>query len=255
MARAVVVLCVLAVWGCSDNPYVIGRLADSGPADAGASDGGIGECGDARAAALLCSGFEGDDVAADFGQTVLVNQGALERSTERVHTGAGALHASSGAMMSVAVVLASFPPLFSGELYVRAYLYVPADLPTETMNIFFVGDEPVPDPFLGLDFNLEDGALQLFSPQSSPDRHTGDVPIPRERWFCFRARIAIADADGSVELFVDDALALQATGLDTLPDDGVGLFRAGVDWSSGQDAFFEIYIDDVVVDTTEIECL
>jgi hypothetical protein len=252
MARASVVLCVLCVWGCSDNPYIIGRHVDGGRGDAGHDDAGIGECGDAHAAALICSGFERDEIAADFADTVVVNAGALERSTERVHAGTGALHASSDAVESVAVVLATFPALFSGELHLRAYLYVPADLPTETINIFFVGDQPVPDPFTGLDFNLEHGALQVFS--SPSDRRTGGLTIPRDRWFCLRARIAIDDA-GSVEAFIDEESALDVTGIDTLPPAGVHLFRAGVDWSSAQAAFFEIYIDDVVLDTAEVECL
>ena len=58
-----------------------------------------------------------------------------------------------------------------------------------------------------------------------------------------------------VEAYVDDQLALHAEALDTLPDDGIHLFRAGLDWSSKQDAFFELYFDDVVVDTVEVPCL
>jgi hypothetical protein len=256
MARAAVVLGLLVVWGCSDNPYVIGRHA---PADAGtdagavAPDAALGECGLAHAGAVLCSGFEQGDLAADFEDAVLVNAGALERSTGRVHSGSGALHAASDAMMSVAVVWTRFAPLFSGDVYLRAYLYVPAELPTEIMNIFFLGAEPVAESFVGFDLNLDDGRVQVFSPQA--DRYTGELPIPRDRWFCFRWRIAIDDTDGVVQAFVDDALALEVTELDTLPAAGVSWFRAGIDWSSQQDAYFEIYIDDVVLDTVEVDCL
>jgi hypothetical protein len=248
MVRAAAMSCVLAVWGCSDNPYVIGRHIDG--------DGGVpGECGAAQSDALLCSGFEQPDVAADLGVTVIVNQGVVERSTALAHSGSGSLHASTSAMMSTAVVRASFPAMHSGAVYVRTYLYVPADLPTQTMNIFFVGDTPFPDPFLGLDFNLTQGAVELYSPQNQPQRYIGELTIPRDRWFCFRVRTEISDSDGLVQAFVDDQLALEVTGIDTLPPEGVRLFRAGVDWSSGQDAFFEIYMDDLVVDSAPVACL
>jgi hypothetical protein len=255
MTRPAAVLCVLAIWGCSDNPYVIGRHVDAGRPDAGRDAGVASECDGAHADALLCSGFEQPNVAAGLGDTVIVNAGELERSTALAHSGESSLHASSRAMMSVAVVRASFPAMHSGAIFVRAYLYVPADLPTQIMNIFFVGDTPVPDPFLGLDFNLNDGAVELFTPQNDPQRYTGELTIPRNGWFCFRARTEISDTDGLVQAFVDDQLALEVTGIDTLPPEGVRLFRAGVDWSSAQDAFFEIYLDDLVLDTAPVPCL
>ena len=55
-------------------------------------------------------------------------------------------------------------------------------------------------------------------------------------------------------MFVDDQLALDARSIDTLPDDGVTQFRAGIDWSSEQDSLFEIYIDDLVLDTAPVAC-
>jgi hypothetical protein len=241
MLRAAVV-CALALHGCAGEDYVIGRFAD----------GGVGECA-GRTGAIVCSGFERVGLG-DWSAIEITSQGELERTTARAHGGRAALRASSSAMMSVAVVAASFPALREGSLYLRAHLLVPAELPTETINVFFVGDEPSPDPFSGLDFNLEDGAIQVYSPQSAVQRHTGTLLIPRDRWFCFRARIDIDAEDGVVEAHVDDALALRAEGLDTLPDAGVHLFRAGLDWSSLQDAFFELYFDDIVVDTAEVTC-
>jgi hypothetical protein len=243
MARAAAVACALALLGCGGEDYVIGRYAD----------GGVGECA-GRTGAVVCSGFEQAELS-DWSETEVVQAGAIERSTQRAHAGSASLHASSSASMSEAVVAASFPALRAGTLYLRAYLYVPADVPTETINIFFVGDSPTPDPFSGIDFNLEDGAVQIYSPESAVQRQTGTLQIPRDRWFCFRARIAIDEAAGRVDAYIDDELALRAEELDTLPAAGVHLFRAGLDWSSEQDAFFELYLDDVVVDTHPIACL
>ena len=113
---------------------------------------------------------------------------------------------------------------------------------------------PMPGTVLAPLADLEDGAAQLYSPQWSPARITGGLVIPRDQWFCFRARIAISDDAGVVQVYVGDALAVEASGVDTLPSGGVRRFRGGIDWSSGQDAFFEVFIDDLVLDVEEVGC-
>ena len=237
---------LLASAACSSGPYFIGEQhRDAGPPS---------ECAEAFADALACSGFEEGDLPSEWADQPIVGAGELERTTERAHSGEAALRASSDGPESVAVVATEIEPVLSGTLYLRVHLYVPAGVPTETINILFIGSDPAPDPFTGLDINLEDGALQIFSPQNDPARVTGELTIPRDAWFCLRAEIAVSDAAGAAQLFVDGELALAATGLDTLPDDGVHLLRAGVDWSSEQETSFEIYIDDLVLDDAPVAC-
>jgi hypothetical protein len=262
MARAGSLLCALVIWGCSHDPYVIGRYPgdageDAGDAGDAAANAGTSECTGAHAGALVCSGFETDPLADEWPDTSVSTDATLERTTLRAHSGTASLHAMSAAADSIAVIARSFPALTSGELWFRAYLFVPANLPTQTMNLFFVGEEPSPnppEPFLGIDFNLEAGATQLYSPQWTPMRTTGELVIPRDRWFCFRARVAISDSDGAVSVHVDDQLAVETSGVDTLPPEGVRRFRGGIDWSSQQDAFFEVFMDDLVLDTKEVSC-
>ena len=64
------------------------------------------------------------------------------------------------------------------------------------------------EPFQGIDFNLEDDAIQIYSPQSAVQRQTGTLLIPRAKWFCFRAKVTIAQEDGTVDAYIDDGLAL-----------------------------------------------
>jgi hypothetical protein len=240
------VLAWLLGMGCADNPYVIGRVGDAGVA--------AEACPAGHASARVCSGFERADLS-DWSAPMIERSGQIERTSVRTHSGSGALHASSTAMMSVAVLSASFAPALSGALYLRAYLYVPANLPTETMNILFLGNEASGAAFSGIDLNLQDGALQVYSSASDPQRQTGSLAIPRERWFCLRARIALDAADGAVQAYIDAALALDARGVDTLPSGGVQQLHAGIGWSSEQDAFFEIYFDDIVLDSVPVACL
>lgn len=244
-------LCLGLLVSCADNPYVIGRVVDARVEPVPPEpDAGPSYC---PPGALFCAGFEAQDVAEGWSSTSIILDAAIERTTGRVHSGQGALRAESRGPDSAAVVARALAPLRSGSLYVRAYLYLAAAVPTETMNIFFIGADPA-DPFIGIDFNLEDGAFQMFSPQSEPSRVTGSLAIARDRWVCVRVEVAIADSGGAVRVHADDAPALEVTGIDTLSTDGIRLFRAGIDWSSEQDAFFEIFMDDIALATAPIGC-
>jgi hypothetical protein len=250
LARVFAMLsCALGAWACADNPYWIAHVREREVPDAAASD--------CRVGALVCSGFESAPLGDGWSETHIENDASVERSSLRAHSGTAALRAQSRDANSVAVVVARFAPLRSGTLYLRAHLYVPDQQPTDTMNLFFIGSRPDPDaagPFVGMDVNLEQGALQLFSPQAEPRRQTGSSRIPRDRWFCLRAEIEIGPR-AQVSLFVDDLLALRATQIDSAPPEGVSLLRAGVDWSSEQEQTFELFIDDLALDTQPVACL
>jgi hypothetical protein len=231
---------VLALSGCQNNPYVIGRFTD----DACAAHG----------SAIACSGFERPDLS-DFTTTVVEDAGEVEQTGTKAHHGQGALRARTTAEESAAVVALEFTPHYSGDLYLRTYLFVASGIQTQTTNFLFLGDYATPDPFKGVDFNLENGAPQVFVPGSQPDRITSTtLTIPRDRWFCFQAQITLSATAGAVKILVDGAPALDQAGLDTLPPAGVHLLRAGVDWSSLQKAPFEVFMDDLVLDTSPIAC-
>jgi hypothetical protein len=123
------------------------------------------------------------------------------------------------------------------------------------MNLIYLGSDPSLDVFDGMDLNLENGALQLFSPQFDPERHTGTALIPRDRWFCLRLLVQIADRGGAVQVHVDDQLVLAATDQDTRPTEDVTTLRAGIDWSSAQDEPFEVYMDDLILSREAVACL
>lgn len=237
-------LLLLGLSGCVDNPYVIGRLPDAGSRD---------DCAAGSGSALVCSGFEAAGLS-DWSLPMLERSAQVEQTGAHVHHGHLALHARSRAAMSVAVVASTFPAVRSGSVYFRLYVYLPAGVSTQTINILFLGDEPGPQTFAGLDFNLQDGALQVYSAASEAPRRTGTVEVPRDRWFCLRAHVAVSGERGSVQLYVDDALALDAANLVTLPSAGLRQFRAGVGWSSEQTELFEVYMDDVLVDTAPVSC-
>ena len=243
-----VALLLLGLGACADNPYVIGAVRT----DAAVLDPCVDHPG-----ALACSGFEHPELS-DWPEPIVQGSGEIARSTARARSGAASLRAASSGTESSAVVVREFEPRTGGTLHLRVWLYLPGGVATETMNLFFLGDDPNPseDPaaaFLGTDLNLEDGALQLYSPQSAVPRVTGTVQVPRDRWFCLRAAFVLAD-EGAVRVFVDGAPALEVDPHDTLPEGGVHLLRAGVDWSSGQTDPFEVFMDDLVLSDTPVPC-
>jgi hypothetical protein len=234
-------LCLcLALTGCSDGSYVIGRFRD----DSCASEKG----------ALLCSGFERPDLS-DWTRTIVVNRADVEQTDAKFRDGRGALHAGSTAEKSAAVVAGNFPAVTDGDLYLRAYFYVPKDQPTKTMNFLFIGDYATPDPFEGVDFNLEDGALSTYVPGDNPDRFTSDtLVVPRDQWFCLQIEMTVSPDAGTVRILVDGEVGLDQQGMNTRPKAGNHVLRTGVDWSSLQNEPFDLYVDDLVLATTPVDC-
>lgn len=243
MRRVLSFLCRFGCAGllaaCSDS-YVIGRFVDDG-------------C-KAHADAIFCSGFELPDLS-DWSSVLVDGDARVEQTNERTYEGKGALHASSMGEKSSAVVAEDFRPVKDGDLFLRAFLYVPAGLPTETMNIFFLGDIATPDPFRGVDFNLENGAFSTYVPQNDPQRFTSTaLTIPRDRWFCLQVHMKVAAGAGSVTTLVDGEPALDEQGMNTRPDAGIHLLRIGIDWSSLQTQPFDFYVDGLVLATTSVDC-
>ncbi len=233
-------LWVWALTGCQDNPYVIGRFVDAGC---------VGQPG-----TIFCSGFERPDLS-EWDQTVVVNAAEVSQTEGQKRSGRGALYAASTAAESSGVVSVEFPSVHSGELFLRVYMYVPNGVDMMTPNVLFLGDEPAPDPFKGVDFNFEGGAPEIFLPENNPNRFTsGVLVIPRDTWFCYQVRLSIAEDEGAVSVRVDGIVALDESGLDTLSAGGVHLLRAGVDWSSKQETPFAIYMDDLALSSTELAC-
>jgi hypothetical protein len=225
---------------CHARQFVIGRFIDDHCAD--------------YPDALVCSGFEQQGLA-DWPKISVQNEGEIERSGARAFTGLGSLHARTTAAQSAAVLVHEFPAVRDGELYLRARLYVPADLPTKTINLFFLGDFAAPDPFVGIDVNLEDGAPSVYSPQINPNRSTSsNLVVPRDAWFCLLLHVSVSNEAGAVRVYVNDTLALQREAVDTLPEQGLHQLRAGIDWSSGQAEPFEVFIDDLLLDTQALRC-
>lgn len=230
---------MVALAACGNGAYVIGRFHDD-------------SC-DTHHDAIVCSGFEQPDLS-DW-SVVVVDNAHVEQSAERAHGGNGSLFAESSGAKSTAVVSKEFPPVTQGELFLRAFVYVPDAQPTKTLNFLFLGDYAAPDPFRGIDFNLEDGALSTYVPGDQPDRFVSTaLVIPRDRWFCLQIQMTVSANAGAVTMRVDGEIGLEQKNMNTRPAAGVHLLRAGIDWSSGQTEPFEFSLDDLVLATTPLDC-
>lgn len=250
LARCIVSLGVglISAVGCQSDDYTIGAF----PAVDPSCNHWLGD-----PSVVLCSGFE-QPAFPEWGATFTYGAASLELASDRVLSGTTALHASSQAQESTAVLQHEFSPLQTGTMHLRVYIYVPSGPITSAMNLLFWGHDPNPvsnAAFVGTDINLENGALQVFSPQNSPDRITSDQAIPRDEWFCMRAEVALgSDGTGQLVLLIDEEPVLTLDSFTTVTTEGIGMLRAGIDWSSAQAEPFEVYMDDLVLSTTPAGC-
>lgn len=211
---------------------------DAGPDDTA--------CDDLHAGALHCDGFEGDTEFALWTE----NRGA-SHSTERAYRGTASAHASVGTS-GRAYLFEQFPPITSGEIYVRTYAYVPSS--ADLTAITFITLEEASSPWDYARANVRDDQLVLVTRAGADNDQQPAVSVPRDRWFCLELRVQIGTS-GEAELLVDGTSTALLTDVDTTrasPWDTV--FVGVASRNSTQVDPTELFMDEVVVATTPIGC-
>ena len=228
--------------------------ADAAGADASADASLPSRCDELYPSALFCDDFEERPAFARWDRT----RGMVSATTARVQRGSGAAHVVVVADQSSASLdVVSLPGTRSGELFVRAYFWVPRDAPAEGLTLLHVEEQG--EPWGYAEIGLVDGALQLraatgaTAPRSA--EFTGGA-MPRERWVCLEMRMLVAEPDGELDLFVDDSPSGHFEGVDTLTAQPYVTLYAGIPRIViGVQTFpSELYIDEVVVSRSRIGC-
>ncbi len=204
---------------------------------------------------LFCDGFESEnlDVWNIRADTGLAGQAIVERQTERVYRGRGALRTRvSGGARSASVFAGTFETP-ANEIWLRGYFYIVDDV----SNVeFFAISDPV----------YRQSVVAAIR-QTTPDLHThfredGDIfgfstaLFSPNRWLCVQMHMRL-DARGRTALYINgvrvDDLEVDA---DIATDIPAFRINAGfVDWRDGRlDETREIYVDDVVVSTSTVSC-
>jgi hypothetical protein len=175
----------------------------------------------------------------------------VRRETALTFDGDGALRVETGDDYSVAAVHATvFPPMSTGEIWVRSYYYFPSASPLENLEVAGLGsvdrsEETVVFASSGAsDFHCHGYAGDFReSLPAAPDRDT---------WICLEQHIVFDAVAGEIEIYVDDVLAGERTGIDTTSRMGITTIEAGIVWQMQPGT--TVYVDEVVGDTSRIGC-
>jgi hypothetical protein len=225
----------LALWlvaGC-------GRVAFDPLTDSGAA---AASC---PSFAQFCDGFESGDLSA-WTRSDLSPGGTTVVSPEHVHSGQFALDAtmpmqSNGASASV---VHAFPPISSGMIAVREWIYSPVPIINydSPLNLFDVFQH----------YALVGGANPSWviseNDGSGVTNHFGTPTPPINTWTCIELDVTFSPP--KFELYVDDVLSVLATPADPAPlyrEIDVGVARADI-------AGYRVFVDDVVQADRHIGC-
>ncbi|MGE0788185.1 MAG: hypothetical protein AB7S26_21110 [Sandaracinaceae bacterium] len=229
---------------------------DAGAGDSGGIDGGSVDAGPPPssicpvAGALVCESFEDAMMPGwtfySAGATATNVDTMAYRGRRGLECSAGAGMGATSAFERSGVVLPT-----GAHLYVRAYVYVPSVPPIIDIAFFYFGD-PAGSEFVALDV-LAGARVELWVSMSSTSLQTPS-PIPTDRWVCVRADIGIADTDGSAVLEANGKVAATANAIDTRPSGGYQHMGVGVTYTDPMQRSGRIYVDELVVSTTEVPC-
>lgn len=242
--------------GMTDSGAMDSGMLDSGAADSGSDSGtvdsGVVDNCPERAEAIFCDGFENvidsDPWKAKWKYDVRAH-GALSRSTTHVHSGTYALRATTTQNASensqARYGAEPFNGVMSGELWARAWYYFPSSV-TVSGTVSTLVMSQIEGPYFGFSLIAEKTRLQIGSLQTFyPDIMPSSV-FPRDAWTCLELHVVIDASAGTFEAYVDGALKVKATGVNTLPASGYTSVDVGIHYTNSAQAATEMYVDDVV---------
>jgi hypothetical protein len=239
--------------GASDS-----GTTDSGTTDAGA-DAGKDNCPE-RADSIFCDGFEnaiGSAAwAAKWTYDVRIH-GALSRSTTYVHGGAYSLRATTTQNPSensqARYGAEPFNTVTTGDLWARAWYYMPSSV-NITGDVSTLVMSQIEMPYFGFSLvaqqtRLQIGSLDNYYPDMMPS-----TTFPKNQWTCIELHVKIDPTAGIFEAYLDGALKVKATGINTVPATGYTSVDVGIHYTNTVQGPAEVYVDDVVAGFQRAGC-
>jgi hypothetical protein len=203
-----------------------------------------------RADSLFCDGFE-DSSFDNWSYPVIMN-GTATQTTTQVHSGVGAMRATTGAAGSNAARYGAkvFANRKSGDLWLRYWYYLPTSTVVNTYFSTGVIAE-IEQPFFGYALLVAANRVDLGIFDT---KYPGTMAFPRNHWTCVEIHIQIDPTAGVVEAYLDGLLAARKAGIDTLPDMGYTSIDVGIHYTDASQGPVEAYADDVVAGITRAGC-
>jgi hypothetical protein len=198
----------------------------------------------AHSGGLACSGF---DALPDASWVSSVRSGGQLDIAASRFADVGALRALTAGANGRSRFLHEFTRMDSGQLYVRAWMYLSPDAILNDVHTIVIGDANTAD--YGSKFLYSTGELHVATSGSALD---GSAAVALGQWHCLRMELEIGAA-GAIRAYLDDQLFVDATGVDTLPANGVHNITAGIDFA-GQAEPAEVLTDELLLDTSPVGC-
>ena len=225
---------------------------DAGEALDGGPDSVCSEA--AGASAYFCDGFELGDGFDGWNRGPYESDGTATRTSE-AYRGGSALRAETLVERGFAAVGTTFLPVtVDGELWLRAYYYVPSGWEAYHLDLGSV--RSLSEPFTGIALALgsEDFAY-LYVDEIAMPFYGGSVVLPRDAWACVEVHVVVSDTAGSVELLIDGARVVASDSpIDTLPPGGFGFVDVGVPYTDEGQEGTTVLVDEVAVGPLRIPC-
>jgi hypothetical protein len=116
------------------------------------------------------------------------------------------------------------------------------------------------EPYGGVSILLQDNGVKLDvhprGPGVAPVFIDSDPPVvlARDKWTCLQVQMTISASQGAVRLTVDGEVAAVITPIPTLPASGYRSVTAGIVYSDPDQPPIQLFVDEVVADTSPIPC-
>jgi hypothetical protein len=143
-----------------------------------------------------------------------------------------------------------FPHLKSGDIWARAYYYLPSSTNLD-MFVSTLQMAELEPPEFGCSLRIRSNDVELHGVMTMP---RAMAPFPREQWTCVEFHIQIDASAGICEAFVGGVIAAQSPLVKTLPAMGYTTLDIGILSTEPAQGPVEIFVDDVAAGITRVGC-
>lgn len=205
---------------------------------------------------LACEGAEASD---SVEVSVDSERGAtFERVQAPVNSGEYAARFTTAADRSWSAFVFRFEePISSDAVYVRMYIYLPANSVAGRLNFLAIEN----DDSFNVDVNLLAGdagdvVLEVYNHLTRAGLSSDDFQVPEDQWLCLQTAVSLSETQGLVTVSIDGREVLRTPYPEnTLPSGGITKVGVGAFWTEAGQTDSELFVDDIVVSQTVVPCL
>jgi hypothetical protein len=229
-------------------------MSDLGGVFCGAA---VSPCG--TGSAVSCQGFESGGISAPWGTVLTPTGGGATYVVDgqRACRGNFSLHLSTPAIAAGAVGRAfawehTLAPAQQGDLFIRGFFWIEQSATGGTLITVYQNASPYQE----IDFVVGQSGLAEIHNSVTPRFAAGTLMFPTGRWVCVEMEVLSSTTSGAVNVWVDEQLTVQETGIVTQPAAPITNIGMGVFYYQPAAAVpaRDLFVDEIVIDSQRIGC-